>query len=57
MGLSWQQGPLAPRAAGRFLVAVELDGTRLRLEPGQSVLPHGIDRDLTVDQVAPGSQP
>jgi uncharacterized protein (DUF427 family) len=38
-------------------VAVELDGTRMRLEPGQSVLPHGIDRDLTIDQVVPGGQP
>jgi uncharacterized protein (DUF427 family) len=28
-------------------IDVRLDGTRLRLEPGQSVIPHGIDRDLT----------
>jgi len=34
-------------------VAVQLDGTRLRLEPGQAVIPHGPDRDLTTDEVAP----
>jgi uncharacterized protein (DUF427 family) len=28
------------------IVAVQLDGVRLRLEPGQEVLPHGPDRDL-----------
>jgi uncharacterized protein (DUF427 family) len=36
---------------------VHLDGTRLRLEPGQTVIPHGIDRDLTADEVASGRQP
>jgi uncharacterized protein (DUF427 family) len=35
------------------LVDVQLDGTRLRLEPGQTVIPHGIDRDLTTDEIAP----
>jgi uncharacterized protein (DUF427 family) len=35
-------------------VAVHLDGTRLRLEPGQTVIPHGPDRDLTTDEVAFG---
>ena len=34
-------------------VAVHLDGTRLRLEPGQAVVPHGVDRDLTTDEVRP----
>ncbi len=38
-------------------VAVCLDGARLRLEPGQAVIPHGIDRDLTAGQIAPGRQP
>jgi uncharacterized protein (DUF427 family) len=33
-------------------VEVELDGKRLRLEPGQSVISHGIDRDLTVEELA-----
>ena len=31
-------------------VEVHLDGARLQLEPGQSVIPHGIDRDLTPDE-------
>jgi uncharacterized protein (DUF427 family) len=35
-------------------VEVSLDGTRLQLEPGQAVVPHGPDRDLTIDEVAPG---
>jgi hypothetical protein len=26
------------------------------LEPGQSVIPHGPDRDLTTDELAPGRQ-
>jgi uncharacterized protein (DUF427 family) len=30
------------------IVSVELDGVRLRLEPGQTVIPHGPDRDLDV---------
>ena len=29
-------------------VLVELNGTQLRLEPGQTVIPHGPDRDLEV---------
>jgi uncharacterized protein (DUF427 family) len=33
------------------LVSVHLDGKQLRLEPGQSVIPHGPDRELTVDEV------
>jgi uncharacterized protein (DUF427 family) len=35
------------------IVSVELDGTHLRLEPGQTVFPHGPDRDLTVAQALP----
>jgi uncharacterized protein (DUF427 family) len=38
------------------IVRVELDGTRLRLEPGQTVLPHGPDRDLTVAEARPREQ-
>jgi uncharacterized protein (DUF427 family) len=38
-------------------IEVSLDGTRLRLEPGQSVVPHGVDRDLTGDEVIPGGKP
>jgi hypothetical protein len=29
-------------------VEVTLDGERLALEPGQTVVAHGVDRDLTV---------
>jgi uncharacterized protein (DUF427 family) len=36
------------------LIEVRLDGTRMRLEPGQAVIPHGPDRDLSTDEVAPG---
>ena len=32
-------------------IEVHLDGTRLQPEPGQTVIPHGIDRDLTTDEV------
>jgi uncharacterized protein (DUF427 family) len=32
------------------LVSVELDGIKLRLEPGQAVIDHGPDRNLTVDE-------
>ncbi|MET9271905.1 DUF427 domain-containing protein [Kribbella sp. NPDC003557] len=33
-------------------VEVELDGRRLRLEPGQGVVSHGVDRDLTVEELS-----
>jgi hypothetical protein len=32
-------------------IDVWLDGERLHLEPGQSVVPHGIDRGLDPDEV------
>ena len=38
-------------------IEVSLDGRRLRLEPGQSVVSHGVDRDLTTGEVAPGRKP
>ena len=38
------------------LVEVSLDGRRLRLEPGQSVVPHGIDRDLSLDEPLAGGR-
>jgi uncharacterized protein (DUF427 family) len=38
------------------LISVQLDGTRLRLEPGQTVIPHGPDRDLTVAEAPPRKQ-
>ena len=30
------------------IVSVQLDGIQIRLEPGQTVIPHGPDRDLDV---------
>ena len=33
-------------------VDVFLDGARLHLEPGQSVIPHGLDRGLDVDEIS-----
>jgi uncharacterized protein (DUF427 family) len=32
-------------------VAVQLDGVQLRLEPGQTVIPHGVDRGLAVGDI------
>jgi hypothetical protein len=40
------------------IVPVQLDGTQLHLEPGQAVIPHGPDRNLTVAEAIPrGKQP
>jgi uncharacterized protein (DUF427 family) len=33
------------------IVTVHLDGTQLRLEPGQSVVPHGPDRNLDLAEL------
>jgi len=54
--------PEAGRVAGFISfepdkIEVTLDGRRLRLEPGQSVVPHGADRDLTLDEAPPGGRP
>jgi catechol 2,3-dioxygenase-like lactoylglutathione lyase family enzyme len=38
-------------------LAVHLGGTRLQLEPGQTVIPHDIDRDLTTGEAVPGGKP
>lgn len=38
-------------------VLVHIDGTRLRLEPRQNVIPHGVDRHLAVDEASPARQP
>jgi hypothetical protein len=35
------------------IVSVQLDGTQLRLEPGQTVISHGPDRDLTIGEALP----
>lgn len=32
------------------VLSVQIDGKQLRLEPGQAVLPHGRDRELSVDE-------
>nr|WP_242660281.1 DUF427 domain-containing protein [Mycobacterium mantenii] len=32
-------------------ISVQLDGRQLRLEPGQTVIPHGVDRGLDTDEV------
>jgi uncharacterized protein (DUF427 family) len=38
-------------------VTVQIDGKELRLEPGQTVISHGADRNLSVDELAPRQQP
>ncbi|HTV72659.1 MAG TPA: DUF427 domain-containing protein [Candidatus Acidoferrales bacterium] len=38
------------------VVSVELDGKKLQLEPGQTVIPHGPDRELTLDEVPSGKE-
>jgi len=35
------------------IVSVQLDGTQVHLERGQSVIAHGPDRDLTAAQLLP----
>src|SRR5262249_24568430 len=35
------------------LVSVHIDGNELHLEPGQAVIPHGPDRELTVAEALP----
>ena len=35
------------------IVSVQLNGVQLHLEPGQTVIPHGADRDLTVAEALP----
>jgi uncharacterized protein (DUF427 family) len=37
-------------------VEVTLDGRRLQPEPGQSVISHGVDRDLSVEEAPPGGR-
>src|SRR5262245_37400630 len=38
------------------VVSVQLDGTQLRLEPGQTVIPHGPDRELTIADALPSEK-
>jgi uncharacterized protein (DUF427 family) len=35
------------------IVSVQIDGRTLRLEPGQTVIPHGPDRELTIKEARP----
>ena len=35
------------------IVSLQLDGKQLHLEPGQTVIPHGSDRELTVAELLP----
>jgi len=49
-----QQAGLAPFELD--LVLVQFAGARLRLEPGQTVIPHGPDRDLTVAEALPAEK-
>jgi uncharacterized protein (DUF427 family) len=35
------------------IVSVQLDGNRIQLAPGQTVIPHGPDRELTISEVTP----
>ena len=42
--------------SGNVLLLFELDGTQLRLEPGQTVIPHGRDRDLTAAEALPSGK-
>jgi hypothetical protein len=63
MGLSWQRD--AHSRVGRVsdlvsfesdIISVQLNGAQPRLEPGQTVIPHGPDRKLDIP-VATGTQP
>jgi hypothetical protein len=39
------------------IVSVQIDGMLIHLEPGQTVIPHGPDRDLTVTEALPRNLP
>jgi uncharacterized protein (DUF427 family) len=39
------------------IVAVQIDGKEIHLEPGQTVIPHGPDRELTVAEALPRKEP
>lgn len=42
-----------PGRSDDSIFSVQLDGTQLRLEPGQIVIPRGSDRHLTVAEALP----
>jgi len=39
------------------IVSVQIDGTQIHLEPGQTVIPHGPDRNLTVGEAVRRQEP
>jgi len=39
------------------IVSVQIDGVQIHLEPGQTVISHGPDRNLTVAEALPRDQP
>jgi len=39
------------------IVCVQIDGVQIHLEPGQTVIPHGPDRELTVAEALPREEP
>jgi uncharacterized protein (DUF427 family) len=39
------------------IVSVQIDGMQIHLEPGQTVIPHGPDRELTVAEALPRKEP
>ena len=39
------------------IVSVQIDGVQIHLEPGQTVVSHGPDRNLTVAEALPREQP
>ena len=47
------QGRVASPVFEPDIVSVQLDGLQRRLEPGQAVIPHGPDRNLTVGEALP----
>jgi choline dehydrogenase-like flavoprotein len=62
-GQGRQHASAALAEAGVQVAALSVDdeatttgGTRLRLEPGQAVIPHGIDHDLTTGEMHPREQ-
>jgi hypothetical protein len=61
MGLSWQQGPLAPGAVGRFLVPDPLPERLLYAEPLRRRMRVRFGgawaRDLTTDAAISGQHP
>ena len=38
-------------------ISVRIDGMQIHLEPGQAVIPHGPDRELSVAEARPRNEP